>query len=245
MNLRRKLLMATVSVLMGTVSASHCATVAFSGYTWIIRSSGRGGPGPNYWDPNNVSVDTNGYLHLRLTERDGKWYCSELHTQERLGFGRYEFCLAGPVDRVDRNVVLGLFNYPTSDVGSDGTHEIDIEFAQWASSSAPTGNYTVWPATNAIRRETKAFAFTLDGDLSKHSFTWTATNVTFESQQEYGGDRTRPLATWVFEPTNPVACISQKPMPLHMNLWCFRGHPPSDGKELELVVRAFKFTPMR
>jgi len=244
MNANRRLLIGIVVVLMAAGTACNSGTVSFCGYTWVVRSSGRGGPGPNLWDPGNVSVDTNGYLHLRLTQRDGTWYCSELHTQERLGFGRYEFWIAGPVDRLDRNVVLGLFNYPTSDAGPDGTHEIDIEFAQWGNSSAPRGNYTVWPATDAVRRESKAFVFTLDGDSSKHSFTWTSTNVLFESQERHRGEKTRPLASWLFQPTNPAACISQKPMPVHINLWCFKGQPPSDGKQVELVIRAFKFTPL-
>ena len=244
MNVNRTLLITAVFVLIVIGTASQCATVSFSGYNWAVRSSGRGGPGPNYWDPSNVWVDTNRFLHLRLTQREGKWYCAELHTQERLGFGRYDFWLTGPVDKLDQNVVLGLFNYPTGDVGRDGTHEIDIEFAQWGNLSAPIGNYTVWPATNGVRRETKSFAFTLTGDSSKHSFTWTATNIVFESHEEHGGDSTRQLAAWVFQPTNPAARISQKAMPIHINLWCFKGQPPSDGKQVELIVRAFKFTPL-
>jgi hypothetical protein len=234
----------TFAVLTAAGSACAAETISFSGYTWIIRSSGHGNPGPNYWQPNNVSVDTNGYMHLWLTQRDGKWRCAQLHTQERLGFGRYEFWLAGPVDKLDKNVVLGLFNYPTSDVGPDGTHEIDIEFAQWGNPSAPMGNYTVWPATNSVMRESKSFAFTLMGDLSRHSFTWSATNVVFESHEEHAGDRNRQLADWVFQPTNPTARISQKAMPVFINLWCLGEKPPSDGKAVELIVRVFKFTPL-
>jgi len=244
MNVNRMLTVGTVSLLVALGAASQGGTLSFSGYTWVIRSSGRGGPGPNYWQPDNVSVDTNGYLHLRLTQRDGKWYCVELHTQERLGFGRYEFWLTGPVDQLDKNVVLGLFDYPTSDVGPDGTHEIDIEFAQWGNSSAPRGNYTVWPATNGVRRESKTFPFTLQGDSSRHSFTWSSTKIVFESQETHVGDRVHQLATWVFQPVNPAACISQRAMPVHINLWCFRGKPLSDGKEVELIVRASKFTPL-
>jgi len=244
MNANRILTVSTFSLLMALGAASWGGTISFSGYTWVVRSSGRGGPGPSYWEPNNVLVDTNGYLHLRMTHREGKWYCAELHTQKRLGFGRYEFWLTGPVDKLDKNVVLGLFNYPAPDVGPDGTHEIDIEFARWGNRSAPIGNYTVWPATNSVRRESQSFACTLKGDLSRHSFTWTATNVVFESHEEQEGDRSCQLATWGFQPTNPPARISQKAMPVHINLWCFSGKPPSDEKEVELIVRAFKFTPL-
>ena len=37
----------------------------------------------------------------------------------------------GRLDQLDDNVTLGLFSYPTGDVGPDGTHEIDLEFARW------------------------------------------------------------------------------------------------------------------
>ncbi len=230
--------------LLATGNAGHGRTIEFSGYTWIVRSAGRGGPGPNDWAPDNVSIDTQGYLHLRLAHREGKWYCAELQTQERLGFGRYEFSLTGPVDNLDANVVLGLFNYPTSDVGPDGTHEIDIEFARWGNPSAPTGNYTVWPVTNRVSRQSKSFAFRLAGDSSKHSFTWSPTNIVFKSQDDHSDAELRQFANWSYQPSDSDARIAQKAMPVHINLWCFKGQPPSDAKEVEIIVRAFKFTPL-
>jgi hypothetical protein len=32
-------------------------------------------------------------------------------------------------------------------------------------------------------------------------------------------------------------------MPVHLNLWLFKGLPPKDGREVEIVVQAFEFTP--
>ena len=37
--------------------------------------------------------------------------------RSRPGFGRYQFQVAGRLDLLDDNVVLGLFNYPAGDVG--------------------------------------------------------------------------------------------------------------------------------
>jgi len=234
----------TAIALLAVGSASYAGTIHFSGHTWAVRAAGKGGPGPNEWDPGNVWVDEKGYLHLKLTQRDGKWHCSEVSTQDRLGFGRYEFQVVGRLDQFDRNIVLGLFNYPTSDVGPDGTHEIDIEFARWGKASAPVGNYTVWPATTKVRRESRAFAFTLNGDSSTHHFTWSSTNVVFQSWHGNGEGKADTFASWIYPPSTPTNWIAQKPMPVHLNLWCFQGQPPSDGKEVEIIVRAFKFTPL-
>jgi hypothetical protein len=238
------LIMGALCTLVVTGASSHAGTIKFGDYTWVVRSSARGGPGPNYWDPNNVWVDDQGYLHLRLNQRDGRWYCSEVYTQNRLGFGRYQFWISGPVDKLDRNVVFGLFNYPTGDVGRDGTHEIDIEFSTWGSTNAPIGNYTVWPATNGVRRESKSFPFTLKNDQSTHRFTWSPAEVFFQSQYGHHDDNGEPFTSWVFRPSNATARISQKPMPVHINLWCFSGRPPTDSQPVELIVRAFKFTPL-
>ncbi len=112
--------------------------IEFGGYTWTVRS-GRGGPGPNAWDESNVWIDVATNLHLKITQRDGKWTCAEVTMRKRLGFGRYQFKVSGRLDRLDDNVVLGLFNYPTGDVGLNATHEIDIEFARWGNHRNPMG----------------------------------------------------------------------------------------------------------
>ena len=66
---------------------SGSKTLTFSGYDWTVKSGANIGPGPNNWDENNVWVDEQGELHLSLTSRDGKWYCSQVAMKERLGFG--------------------------------------------------------------------------------------------------------------------------------------------------------------
>ena len=243
MTIKMAILISAMAALVATGATAHAGTITFSGYTWEVRPSGRGGPGPNYWDQDNVSVDDSGCLHLKLTQRNGRWYGSEVYTQKRLGFGRYEFQIVGRVDTMDPNVVVGLFNYPTPDVGPDATHEIDIEFARWGNTAAPMGNYTVWPATNKLTQASKPFPIALNSDSSMHSFTWSATNVFFQSQQGHDDEKGRPFASWLFQPPNPATGVSQKPMPVHINLWCFKGQPPANGQQVEVVIRAFKFAP--
>ena len=92
---------------------SFAKTITFVAYNWTVKSGSHLGTGPNIWDENNVWVDQNGYLHLALTNRGGQWYCSQVSMVERLGFGRYQFWVIGRIDKLDPNVVVGLFNYPT------------------------------------------------------------------------------------------------------------------------------------
>jgi hypothetical protein len=133
------------SVTRGSIpSAPGASQIVFSGHTFEVRDGG-GGPGPNAWSNQNVWVDANGWLHLKISQQAGQWSCAEIWSDEALGFGAYQFKIAGHPEALDRNIVLGLFNYPTPDIGPDGTNEIDIEFATWGASQPQHGNWTVWP----------------------------------------------------------------------------------------------------
>lgn len=232
-----------MAVLLTASAFSQAKTIRFSGYDWIVRHSGTGGPGPNYWDENNVWVDGSGFLHLKLSRRAGRWWCSEVYSRDRFGFGRYQFWVIGRVDTLDPNVVFGLFSYPTPDVGPDGTNELDIEFAQWGRKGAPIGNYTVWPAGSGLQRSANRFLASLNGNYTTHRFTWSPISVYFQSLNGHRDDSNNQFANWLFQPSDPRSYLSQKPMPVRINLWCFKGQPPANAQQVELVVHSFQFTP--
>lgn len=234
------------AILTVTLLASAAGrTIEFSGYQWEVRpTQWSGGPGPNHWDEDNVSVDSSGYLHLKLTERNGEWYCSEVSTPEALGYGRYQFTIVGRVDQFDPNLVLGLFNYPEEDVGPDGTNEIDIEFARWGEPDNPILNYTIFPAREGVRPTSVSFPLALRGaGQSTHTFDWSATSILFQSFNGRKATGT-PLASYFFAPKNYQSRIPQSLLPVHLNLWLFQGKPPLNGQEVEIIVRSFRFTPL-
>src|SRR5437667_5439644 len=85
----------------GAAQAQYPRTISFSGYTWSVKmSAGRVGPGPNYFSDgtNNVWVDAQGRLHLKITLVKGHWYCAEIVNQSSLGYGTYRWTLDSPVD---------------------------------------------------------------------------------------------------------------------------------------------------
>jgi hypothetical protein len=237
------LIASVLAMLTMAGASSEAKTIRFSGYDWTVKSGDNKPPDSNNWDENNVSVDERGDLHLRLTQRDGKWYSSQVSLNDRLGFGRYQLWVIGRVDEFDPNVVLGLFNYPTPDVGPDRTNEIDIEFAKWGNPRAPVGNYTVWPTTKELKPASKRFTVNLTGDYTTHRFIWDSTSVSFQSLNGHYDDNTGQFEQWMYQPTDPSRYISQKPMPVQLNLWLFKGQPPVNGQSVEVIVRTFTFTP--
>jgi hypothetical protein len=55
-------------------------TIEFDGYQWMVKHGDeeKQGPGPNYFSslPENVWVDSQGQLHLKVTKRNDRWYCA-------------------------------------------------------------------------------------------------------------------------------------------------------------------------
>ncbi len=216
----------------------------FGGYSWQVRS-GTGGPGPNTFSAGNVSLDADGYLHLRIAHSHNQWTTAEVFTDAALGFGTYQFKIIGRPDQLDDNVVLGLFNYTTPDIGPDGTNEIDIEFATWGGSQPQHGNWTVWPAVQqgGIVSTTYSYDTTLTGDTSTHRFAWTSQQVHYESLYGFSDGETGLYQAWTFAPPDYNLRVPQHPIPVHMNLWLLQGNAPTDKQDVDITIAEFKFIP--
>lgn len=225
-------------------SAPGASTIIFSGYTWSVRSS-TGGPGPNTFTANNVWVDANGFLHLRIAQTNGAWSTAEVVSSQAFGFGAYQFQLMGHPEAMDPNAVLGFFTYPPAAVGPDGTNEIDIEFSTWGGAQSEHGNWTVWPASSALagQQTTQPFDASANSGVSTHRFAWRSTSVAFADMSGLTDGTTGEYANWTFAPSNSTQLIPQQPGPVHMNLWLYQGAPPVNGQGVEMVVTGFSYTP--
>ncbi len=232
------------ALLQTSAHAAEPARLKFSGLEWTVKHGPKMGPGPNAWDRRNVWVDDEGRLHLKIAQRDGKWTCAEVSTTERLHFGTYEFQTISRLDQFDANIVLGLFNYPPSDVGPGTTHEIDIEFARWGHADAPVGNFTVWPAKDELKQSSHSFDVHLSGSDTTHRFDWQRDHIAFTSVQGQTGDAAQPIGSWLFDRQPAASYISDAPMPVLFNLWLFQGRAPTDGKEVEVIIKKFSYQPL-
>ena len=229
--------------ILATTTAGHAATITWKGHTWQVTSGGMAGVCQG--SPANVMVDSQDYLHLRISKDGSTWSAAELFTTDRLGFGTYQWQTDGPIDSYDRNIVLGLFPYgPQANIGADGTNEIDIEYSRWGVANGDNGDFTDYPASGTTIGE-HSFTFSLEGGtLATSRFAWSATSITSSLLAGVVAvdDTSALLETWTHAPPNPSTNIPQQPLPLGMNLWCFDA-PPSDGEPVEIVIRDFVFVP--
>jgi hypothetical protein len=222
------------SAVLIAAKPSPQATIVWSGATWTIKTSaGLVGPGPNRFDRANVSVDAFGNLHLRIAKNAAnQWTCAEIIAPESHGYGTYTFAIGSRVDALDPNVVLGLFTW--SDRPQYAHREIDIEFARWGNPSDPTNaQYVVQPYDRPAHLMR---FFQPPTAVSTHRFTWQPGQVTWESYDESG----RLIDDYAYAGTDVPKPGDER---VRLNLWLFRGAPPTDSNAVDVTVASFTYTP--
>jgi hypothetical protein len=130
-------------------------SLSWCGHEWEIQEWGSA----NGWPAAaNVSVDSDGYLNLRITASGGAEVDSVrgdmalAGNTSRWGYGTYRWVIGTDMTTVDPAIVLGLFTFwsygspttspanPNGKGGPPGAKEIDIELSNWQprGSSQPT-----------------------------------------------------------------------------------------------------------
>lgn len=197
-------------------------TLRFSGIDWEVKNGPAMGPGPNRWtdDARSVWLDKHGRLHLKLTSRGGVWTCAEVFTKRPTSHGLHRFRVVGRPKDWDPAVVFGAFLYQSD------TEEIDIEFARWGNAADPDdAQFVVQP----YDRPGNTRRFNLGSSPeSVLEIDWREDGVAFLSR---GDSRSNPIA-WRREGKVPGLTAPR----VHLNLWLFKGKPPADGREAEIII---------
>lgn len=227
-------------LLLLLTAPCHAKTLSFSNITWQVRD-GFGNPGPNFWSSDNVWVDANGWLHLKMTYKNNRWNCPSLYTDTRFGFGSYWFFIKTYLDKLDPNVVLALFNYPTSDIGKDETNEIDIELSKWGSVDPNSFNlsYTVWPSIKKSYRTQLLSYVKQENEEITHGFIWDYNKVFFLTSNGTDANYENLLFSWNFAPPDYAVRIPEHPMPIYIGLYLLKGVLPDEQKTTEVVIKKF------
>jgi len=214
--------------------------ISFSGYEWWVKTSlFPVGPGPNYFadGKENVWVDSLGQLHLKITKRNTTWHCSEVILKQSLGYGRYTFKVASKVGQINENAVLGLFTWD-NDGCNEFYREIDIEFSRWGVVTDPNAQYVIQPWDRAGNRNRWMIPPTLN--LSTHGFVWRPDSIDFVSAKGHlsGIPSDSIIYSWRYKrPTVPRPGKEN----VRINLWLNNGRPPSDNRDVEVVIAKFEY----
>lgn len=226
------------------------------------------GPGPNYFstDPSHVWVDSKGRLHMTISNKDGRWFASEVVSTDTMGYGTYTFTVLGDLVNIPENITLGLFTWDNNTFLEDGNSEVDIEFSKWGdTASNQTLHYAVQPvAFGPVFEERMENAevedFNVFNGTSTHQFTWAPDKIVWNSYRGGEVDEEQRIATWEFDDDNPARIkyengVESKPIVIpkpgrttntRINFWVqtWINMGPSDGKEYEVMVTDFEYKPL-
>ena len=208
--------------------------ISFAGYDWVVEDSKDNtvGPGPNYFSGSeeNVWVDNQGRLHLKIVERNGEWHCSKVALWNAHGYQKYVFYVDSRVDQLDKNVVAGLFAYESDE------QEIDIEISQWGKANNDNCQFAVQPSG----RQGNKVRFNMNREnCSVYSFDWKKDRIDFAaSQRNCSAPFEEELVkAWTYTGKD---IPTSSDLRIKINLWLFRGKFPAGNQDNELVVRDFK-----
>jgi hypothetical protein len=233
------------TILLAAFHCAHAQTIKWAGHTWKVTTGSMAGVAPG--NPANVNIDREGYLHLQITNRDGKWTAGELFTTDDFRFGTYQWVVEGDVYNMDQTTVLGLFTYgPAHHSGANAENEIDIEFSQWNKTCphACNADFTVYPSTgNHKPKGVSAWEDNFQvsgGNLTTARMEWRSDRIVFTLMNGVHpiGSVADVIKTETY--SSNTTNIPQTAAPVGINLWSFKATP---SKNQSAVIRDFQFLP--
>ncbi len=207
-------------------------TITFSGYEWLVRQTKNDRHGMNDYDGRNVWLDSDGHLHLLLSERDGRWTCAEVRLTHSLGYGTYSFDLRD-TSQLDPSAAFSM--YTLDPLGSDQNfRELTVDVSRWGDSSNMNGQFVVQPDTVPAN----VFRFMIPAGLVTHSFRWEPGRVSFKTVRKSGSAES-VVAERLFTARVPTAGAETP----HLTLLYDRSAARPPAKAVEVVVEKFAFLP--
>jgi len=225
-----------VSTVKGTGNflAGARKTLTFSGYEWELRAIPSDRGGANDYDPENAWTDAQGFLHLRLAERGGRWTSVEVINTRSLGYGTYVFVVKD-TSQLDPAAALGLLTW--DEQGADQNHrELDIEISQWGDRTISNAQYVVQPyyvPANVVR-------FMAPPGQLTHTFRWEPGRASFKTFRGVTTSTSAPaVAEHEFTAGVPIPGTER----VRMNLYFFRYSPAPPRSDVEVVIERFQYLP--
>jgi hypothetical protein len=213
----------------GTYTPPRPQLLTFSGYDWEVRQTPSDRGGANEYDARNAWVDGAGYMHLLLSERDGRWTSAEVKLTRSLGYGTYTFVVRD-TSRLDPAAALGFLTW--DEAGQDQNHrELDIEISRWGNPENKDIQFVVQPhyvAANVYRFNQPAGTLT-------HSFRWEPDRAVFQSVRGGGA----VVARREFTSGVPVSGTES----VRMNLLYYRASARPLSANIEVVIEKFEYLP--
>jgi len=217
----------------GQPAARPATMLSFSGYEWEVRQIASDRGGPNEYDASNAWTDADGFLHLRLAQREQRWTSAEVILTRTLGYGTYAFTVRD-ISSLDPSAAFGMLTW--DDEGAEQNHrEMNIEISQWGDRSIPNAQFVLQPyyvPANVVR-------FAAPSGTLTHSLRWEPGRASFKTVRGRNATAGAPIAQHEFTSGVPTPGGER----VRMNLYFFRYAPQAPQKDVEVVLERFQYLP--
>lgn len=219
-------------------------TINWKGYTWDLRNEGLSGTGFGFWTEENISIDSDGYLNMQVTNPTGiqPRICGMTNTSRGLGYGTYTLVVGTDLTTLDKNIVFGGM-YPLEN--NTPYIEFDVcECSKWDDRYADVYIYhNSYYGSNSSPSYQQGLLQLPSASCYTFQFIWKKNSVIFKS---FIGDNANgtPFFSTVFTENIPEPNQER----VYLSLWAYSngvaGVDDVDAPETTVIVRDFNFTPM-
>jgi hypothetical protein len=209
--------------------------LVFSSYDWNVRQIGSDRYGtPHEYRMSNVSLDAQGYLHLRVTRETDKWTCAEVALRNGLGYGRYDLVVS-EVEKLEPATVFDVFT--SDEAGTDENHrEMNTQLARWGDPDGMNAEFSVQP----YYRPANNYRYSAPKVPLMLTLYWESGRAKFDTSRVSGSGRNgRGIAEHTFTSEIPGAPSES----VHLNLCVFDYGKMRETSDAEVVVRSFHYLP--
>lgn len=207
-----------------SATVDNSKTLRFAGRDWNVNGPTTSAtlPGPNFFRPENVWIDSNDDLHLKISQDSstGAWTAGRTTLAEELGYGLYTWTVSTDLNILDPWLVFEITLRDEALDPINGHRELNMFYGR---QGQPFDNDVEW-IVNPLKfapdvREN--WNIPASKPVTQHSLLWTRSLVEFKTTLP--GSST-PLHTWKYT-------LSDIPEPgnsrIHLGAWLHLGHSPS------------------
>lgn len=250
---------ATLQALATTTAERWGRVLQFRGYRWAVKTATLPvGPGPNLFssDPNDVFVDAQDRLHLRIAPRNGAWWSSEvILIDPPLGHGTYWFTTATDPNALPANAVFGFFPFDVhcdEPTGADPNREFDFEDSRWGVAGSVTNSQAVvQPWSTPGNRIQYTIPPSGPNPLLSRWFDWRPGAIEFYAVSGLATPCRVPPnqvlhhSVYVHDPSVQHRVPTLGRQQLRINAWIYGGGAPTNNQPVEIIIGDFRFAAAR
>lgn len=211
-------------------------TVNFSGYEWFTREATVNRQGTRtVFDPANAWTDENGFLHLRISNRSGKWTSGKINLTRSLGYGTYIFTVRD-ISRLEPAGYLSLSTWDPLEAGQNH-REMILEVSPPAQSSADTNlRYIIQPYYLAMN----VAQFNVPTGTLTHLIRWEPGRAEFKT---FRGSQTGSVEKPVAEHDFTLGIPTSEGEAVNIALYIGDYSEQSLKQETEVIIEKFEYLP--